>query len=99
MRKVAVLGIGQTQVGEHWERSLRELAGEAVFAAMTDAGLEHVDALFVGNMLSGSLNRQENLGGLIADWAGLWEAEAVKVETACSSGGSAEPVLSPSPQG
>lgn len=89
MRKVAILGIGQTQVGEHWDKSLRELAGEAIFAALTDSGLEHIDGMFVANMLSGSLNHQENLGALIADWAGLWEAEAVKVETACSSGGSA----------
>jgi acetyl-CoA C-acetyltransferase len=89
MRKVAVIGVGQTSVSEHWERSLKELAGEAVFAALSDAGRSEVDALFVGNMLSGSLNRQENLGTLIADWTGLRGAEAVKIETACSSGGSA----------
>jgi acetyl-CoA C-acetyltransferase len=89
MRKVAVLGIGQTPVGEHWGKSLKELAGEAVFAALADAGLDQVDGLFVGNMLSGRLNRQDNLGAAIADWTGLWEAETVKIETACSSGGSA----------
>ncbi|HLE16347.1 MAG TPA: thiolase domain-containing protein [Anaerolineales bacterium] len=89
MRKVAVLGIGQTPVGEHWDKSLKGLAGEAVFSALADCGLERVDGIFVGNMLSGSLNRQENLGVMIADWSGLWQAEAVKVETACSSGGSA----------
>ena len=65
MRKVAVIGIGQTQVSEHWEKSLRELAGEAIFAALVDAGRETADGLFIGNMLSGSLNRQENLGALI----------------------------------
>ena len=40
MREVAVLGIGQTPANEHWDKSLRELAGEAVLAAMQDAGLE-----------------------------------------------------------
>ena len=44
MREVAVLGIGQTPAEENWEQSLRELAGEAVFAAMQDARLESVTA-------------------------------------------------------
>lgn len=89
MRKVAVIGIGQTPVSEHWDKSLKELAGEAIFAAMIDAGRESADGLFVGNMLSGSLNKQENLGTLISDWVGLRQAEAIKVEAACGSGGSA----------
>jgi acetyl-CoA C-acetyltransferase len=89
MRKVTILGIGQTSVSEHWNKSLKELAGEAILATLSDARRETVDGLFVGNMLSGSLNRQENLGVLIADWVGLHNVEAVKIETACSSGGSA----------
>jgi acetyl-CoA C-acetyltransferase len=89
MRKVAIIGIGQTSVSEHWEKSLRELAGEAIFAAMVDARREKADGLFVGNMLSGSLNRQENLGALIADWVGLHHIEAIKIEAACASGGAA----------
>lgn len=89
MRKIAVIGIGQTSVSEHWDKSLKELAGEAIISCLLDAQRETVDGLFIGNMLSGSLNRQENLGVLIADWAGLHGVEAVKVETACSSGGSA----------
>ena len=56
MRDVSVIGIGQTAVGEHWERSLRHLAGDAVLAAMKDAGIETAGALFAGNMLSGLLS-------------------------------------------
>jgi acetyl-CoA C-acetyltransferase len=89
MRPVAVLGIGQTAVGEHWERSLRDLATQAGLAAMRDAGLEHVQAVFVGNMLSGLLTRQENLGALVADWLGQRPAEAFKIEAACASGAAA----------
>ena len=33
----AVLGIGQIKIAEHWDKSLRELAGEAAFLAMEDA--------------------------------------------------------------
>ncbi len=89
MRPVAVLGVGQTVVGEHWERSLRDLATQAGLAAMRDAGLEHVQAVYVGNMLSGLLTRQENLGALVADWLGQRPAEAFKIEAACASGAAA----------
>ena len=89
MRKVAILGIGQTKIGEHWEKSLREIGGDAAFAAMQDAGLEKVDALFVGNMLSPLVNGQNQLGTFFADWVGLWKQEAVKIEAACGSGAAA----------
>lgn len=89
MRDVSIIGIGQTEVGEHWDKSLRHLAGDAVLAAMRDAGIERADALYVGNMLSGELNGQEHLGALIADFVGLRGVEAVKVEAACGSGAAA----------
>jgi len=89
MREIAILGIGQTPVDEHWEKSLRELAGEAIFAALDDAQRTSADGLFVGNMLSGMLSKQENLGSLIAEWVGLPGIEAFKVESACSSGAAA----------
>ena len=89
MRDVSIIGIGQTEVGEHWERSLRHLAGDAVLAAMADAGVDRVDALYVGNMLSGLLTGQEHLGALIADFVGLRGIEAIKVEAACGSGAAA----------
>ncbi|HEX9029657.1 MAG TPA: thiolase domain-containing protein [Anaerolineales bacterium] len=89
MREVAIIGIGQTPVAEQWEKSLREIAGEAVFAAMLDAQRETADAIFIGNMMSGILARQESLGALVADWVGLHHAEAFKVEAACGSGAAA----------
>jgi acetyl-CoA C-acetyltransferase len=89
MRKIAVLGIGQTKIGEHWEKSLREVGGEAAFAAMQDAGIEKVDSLFVGNMLSPIVSGQNQLGTFFADWIGLWKQEAVKIEAACGSGSAA----------
>jgi acetyl-CoA C-acetyltransferase len=48
-----------------------------------------VDGIFIGNMLSGILNRQENLGSLVSDWVGMRHIEAVKVEAACGSGAAA----------
>lgn len=89
MREVAILGIGQTPVDEAWDKSVREIAGEAVFAALRDAQREQVDGLFVGNMLSGMISKQEHLGALVADWVGLRAIEAFKVEAACGSGAAA----------
>jgi acetyl-CoA C-acetyltransferase len=89
MRKIAIAGIGQTKVDEHWDKSLKELGGEACFAAMQDAGMNKVDALFVGNMLAPMVDGQNQLGTFFSDWVGLWGHEAVKVEAACGSGAAA----------
>ncbi len=89
MRKVAVIGIGSTKVSEHWEKSLRELAGDAVLAAMGDAGIDHLDGLYVGNMMSSAANQQQHLGTYIADWVGSRGKEAMRLESACSSGSAA----------
>ena len=89
MREIAVLGIGQTKVDEHWEKALKDLAFEAAVAAMQDAGRETVEALYVGNMLSPLVSGQNQLGTLIADWLGIRGAEAVKIEAACGSGAAA----------
>ncbi|HDQ72111.1 MAG TPA: thiolase domain-containing protein [Chloroflexi bacterium] len=89
MRDVAIIGVGQTEVGEHWDVSLRHLALYALQAAMTDAGVNRVDSLYVGNMLSGELTGQEHLGALVADFAGLRGIEAFKIEAACGSGAAA----------
>ncbi len=89
MRQVAILGIGQTKVDEQWDKSLREIGGEAAFAAMQDAGIEKVDALYIGNMLSSMVSGQNQLGAFFSDWIGLWKQEAVKIEAACGSGAAA----------
>ncbi len=89
MRQVSIIGIGQTRVNEHWEKSIRDLGVEAVLAALRDAGTDSVDALYLGNMLSGELSGQEHTAALIADHAGLGGVEALKVEAACAAGAAA----------
>jgi acetyl-CoA C-acetyltransferase len=89
MRGVSIVGIGQSPVGELWNQSARQIAYTAISAAMTEAGIESADALFVGNMLSGNLLDQEHLATLVADVCGLQGVEAAKVEAACASGGAA----------
>ncbi|MFQ5614431.1 MAG: thiolase domain-containing protein [Anaerolineae bacterium] len=89
MRDVSIIGIGQTPVGEHWERSLRHLAYDALSTALRDAEVERLDAIYVGNMLSGEISAQAHLGPLVADFAGFRGVEAVKVEAACASAAAA----------
>lgn len=89
MRNVSIIGIGQTPVDEHWDLSVRHIAYHAVAAALAEAGTDQVDALFVGNMLSGSLLAQEHLATLVADFCGLRGIETAKIESACASGASA----------
>ncbi|NJN82209.1 MAG: thiolase domain-containing protein, partial [Caldilineaceae bacterium] len=89
MRGVSIIGVGQSQVGELWNLSVRQIAFDAVSAAMRDANIEDADAIFVGNMLSGSLLDQEHMATLIADYCGLHGIEAAKIEAACASGAAA----------
>lgn len=89
MRRVAVIGTGQTKIEEHWDKSLRDLAGEAGLAALEDAGMPTVDGVYVGNMMSGSANRQMQLGAYISDWIGMRFSETIHLESACSSGAAA----------
>lgn len=89
MREVAAIGIGQTKVDEQWDLSLKEIAGEAIFAAVQDCGISHIDGVYVGNMMSASANSQQNLGAYLTDWIGAKNVSALRLESACSSGSAA----------
>jgi acetyl-CoA C-acetyltransferase len=58
-------------------------------AALRDANVENVDAVYVGNMLSGEIANQSHLGALAVDFMALHNAEAFKIEAACASGSAA----------
>ncbi|MCC6801301.1 MAG: thiolase domain-containing protein [Anaerolineae bacterium] len=89
MRDVAIIGVGQTPVGEHWDSSLRMLAADAVRAAIDDASISEVDALYVGNAYGASISSQSHLAPLIADHSGLNGVETFTIEAAEASGGAA----------
>lgn len=89
MTEVVIAGVGQTEVGEHWEISLRDLGFAAMQKALQDAGGLKPQSLFVGNMLAPNLSNQAHLGVLLADYAGLLGIEAVTIEAAGASGGAA----------
>ncbi|MBU1167213.1 thiolase domain-containing protein [Patescibacteria group bacterium] len=83
-----IIGTGLTKFGEHFEKSLLDLALEASVEAVKESGLElsQIDAVVVGNMLSDTLSSQGHLGALLSSSLGL-NVEAFRVEAACASGG------------
>ncbi len=94
MRNVYIAGVGLTPAGEHWERSLRELAFTALETAARDTervlgGRAPAEALFAANALASQLSGQAHLGVLIADFAGLRGIEAATIEAAGAAGGAA----------
>ena len=88
MRNVAVVGVGQTKFGEHWDKSLRDLIVEAGNLAIKDSGVERNDigALYIGSMSPGRYAGQEHLGALAADFLRLNNVPATRFEGACASG-------------
>jgi len=86
--KTAILGGATTKFGELWDVSPRDLVKQVVKQVLSDAGIgkAQIQAIFVGNMLSGTLGGQDHLGAFFAEELGL-TVPAVKIEGACASGG------------
>ncbi len=88
-RDVAIVGVGSTPIGEHWDKGLRELTWDASIAAVEDAKIrgKDLELIIVGNMSGGMFVGQEHVAALVADFLGLKPTPAVRVEAACASGG------------
>lgn len=86
MRRVVIAGAGLTKVGDHWDKSILDLALDAATAALKDAGIATPDQIIIGNMFSGFSSSQENLAAIVADALRLWGVPAFKVESSGASG-------------
>ena len=91
MKDVYLIGVGQTKITKNAGIRGRYLASEAVNQAIEHSGIakDQISMLVSGNMMSGILTQQQQLGALFADTCGLRGIEAATVESACSSGASA----------
>ena len=87
MNKVNVSGLGITKFGTHEGETLKSLLLDACFQALKEADFPKIDAVYVGNFMSGSLGNQEILGAIVANDLSLGAIPTVKVEGACASGG------------
>lgn len=87
-----VAGVGMTRFGKHMETGLKALGGEAVQAALGDAGIDAADleAAWVGNAAAGVITGQECIRGeVILRGMGLGRLPVVNVENACASASTA----------
>jgi acetyl-CoA C-acetyltransferase len=90
-RLAAIVGAGTSKFGVFQDKLGRELFTEA-FTAMVDSvnrGIEtkDIEALYVGSAAPLSFEGQAHLAPIIADQLGLVNRPAVRIESACASGG------------
>lgn len=87
-----IVGVGMTPFGKFAGKSLKQLAAEAVRAALADAriGAEALEAVFASNSGAGLLTGQESVRGQVTlKEAGIGGVPIFNVENACASGSSA----------
>jgi acetyl-CoA C-acetyltransferase len=87
MRDVAVIGVGMQKWGELWAKSTRDIFVESALLAMDDAGVDKLEAMYIGCMSPGLFAAQEHLGSVMADYLGQRGIPSTRVESACASGG------------
>jgi acetyl-CoA acetyltransferase len=87
-----IAGVGMTRFMKYPDKGLKELGGEAVRAAVADAGLEtsQLEAAYVGNCAAGIVTGQESIRGqVVLDTLGIGKIPIINVENACASGSTA----------
>ena len=87
MRDVVVIGAGMTKFGELWGKSIKDIFVEAALKAIENAGVDHIDSMYVGAMSPGVFVGQEHIGAVMADYLGVTPIPSTHVESACASGG------------
>jgi len=82
--RAAILGVGCTRFGEHWERDHEDLLVEAAYEAMEDAGVtpDDIEATWVGNLYDFT----GLSGGTAAEPLKLFGKPTTRVENFCASG-------------
>ncbi|MCX6584166.1 MAG: thiolase family protein [Candidatus Aminicenantes bacterium] len=87
----AIVGMGMIPCGKHGARSVIDMAAEAAYLALQDAGVKpgQVDACFYGNVLAGRLFGSNTIGQNVFWEVGINRAPVVNVENACTSGSTA----------
>ncbi|HEY51043.1 MAG TPA: propanoyl-CoA acyltransferase [Dehalococcoidia bacterium] len=87
MRKVAVVGVGETKFSGPQERTSVELFAEAAAEALTESNLKPKDiqALYLGNVLGDFSEGQGSMQAFAAENIGCFNVPANRYEGACAS--------------
>lgn len=90
MRKVAIVGAGQTNFGKFYEKDTRDLAEEAVFKALKDADAkpEDIEIAYVGSVGMDSTTPMM-IGQIALEQLGIKGIPITRLENACASGSNA----------
>ncbi|MGU7778858.1 thiolase family protein [Burkholderia sp. PU8-34] len=92
MSNIYIAGIAMTVFGRHVERSLDDLAGEALRGALQDAGCgaDAIGAAFYAGITNGQLQGQLSIPGqVVFSKIGIDGIPVFNVENACASGSTA----------
>ncbi len=92
MRDVAIVGAGMTDFGKFLDRSMKDIAGEAVKGALDSAGIDKskLQVAVVGNATAGLITGQEMIRGQVAlREMGIGGIPIINTENACASSSTA----------
>ncbi|AZD29795.1 thiolase family protein [Pseudomonas chlororaphis] len=92
MEPIYIAGIAMTQFGRHPERSLQDLALEALRGALADANAQRADigAVFYAGITNGPLQGQLSIPGqVVCSKIGIEGVPVYNLENACASGSTA----------
>lgn len=91
MAKAAVIGVGMIPFGKHEEKRLVEMASEASFLALKDAGIDpgRIEAAFFASGLALKLFGDFTIGQNVFWEVGINKIPVVNIENACTSGSTA----------
>lgn len=87
-----IAGIGMTTFGNHLDKTLKALAGEAIQAALDDAGIDKskLQAAWMANAAASVVQGQVMIPGeVVLRNMGIGRIPVVNVENACASGATA----------
>jgi acetyl-CoA C-acetyltransferase len=87
--EVYITGVGLTKIHEHWNKSLKHLAFEAIDQCLKEVNYKRPDVIVVSNALGSFLQNQNSLSGLIAENISLIDIPNLKVEVGELSGAAA----------
>ncbi|MGQ9743639.1 MAG: thiolase domain-containing protein [Candidatus Bathycorpusculaceae bacterium] len=91
MRKVAIIGVGNSKFGNRSDVNVAELTFEAVKPSLEDAGISSKDVEFValGSVGAGAWYEELLPAVVTAEYCGLTGTGLVRCEAACASGSAA----------